>query len=172
MTAVRSGCATPGGGAGRRALVAVLAAALGLVGGALAKQAIAKDRGADGSFEKRVSSHFVLYQDVDIDRTSGLRGTRHFENQVLETLEAAYDRLDHYLALQPSRSMYVVIYDPQIFDHHFARMFRFSAAGFYSGTIHVRGDVRVNAALIRTLHHELAHYLGFDEDEMAPMDLA
>lgn len=26
--------------------------------------------------------------------------------------------------------------------------------------------------IARTLHHELAHYLGFDEDEMAPMDLA
>ena len=51
----------------------------------------------------------------------------------------------------------MVIYDAGIFDHHFGGMFRFQAAGFYSGTIHVRGDVRVDAALTRTLHHELVH---------------
>ena len=141
-----------GGGVELRVRWSALAAAL--VAGVLATEVGAKDRGADGSFEKRVSSHFALYQDVDIDRTSGLRGSRNFENQVLETLEAAYDRLDHYLALRPSRRMDVVIYDPQIFDQHFAGMFRFAAAGFYSGTIHVRGGVRVDAALIRTLHHE------------------
>jgi hypothetical protein len=122
-----------------------------------AAPAAAKNRGADGNFEKRVSSHFALYQDVDIDRSSGFRGSRRFENQVLETLESAYDRLDQQLALRPSRRMDVVIYDPQIFDHHFGGMFRFQAAGFYSGTIHVRGNVRVDAALTRTLHHELVH---------------
>lgn len=30
----------------------------------------------------------------------------------------------------------------------------------------------LHAEIARTLHHELAHYLGFDEEEMAPMDLA
>lgn len=144
-----------GGGVELRVRWSALAAAL--VAGVLATEVGAKDRGADGSFEKRVSSHFALYQDVDIDRTSGLRGSRNFENQVLETLEAAYDRLDHYLALRPSRRLDVVIYDPQIFDQQFAGMFRFAAAGFYSGTIHVRGNVRVDAALIRTLHHEVVH---------------
>jgi hypothetical protein len=123
----------------------------------LLNPAAAKNRGADGTFEKRVSSHFVLYQDVDIDRSSGFRGSRRFENQVLETLESAYDRLDQQLSLRPARRIDVVIYDPRIFDHHFGGLFRFSAAGFYSGTIHVRGDVQVDAALIRTLHHELVH---------------
>ena len=51
----------------------------------------AKNRGADGHFEKRESSHFVLYQDVDIDRTSGFHGSRRFESRVLDTLEEAYD---------------------------------------------------------------------------------
>ncbi len=124
---------------------------------AFASPAAAKDRGADGTFEKRVSSHFVLYQDVDIDRSSGFRGSRRFENQVLKTLESAYDRLDQQLSLRPARRIDVVIYDAGIFDHHFGGMFRFQAAGFYSGTIHVRGDVRVDAALTRTLHHELVH---------------
>ncbi len=130
---------------------------VGLLCTTLADPASAKNRGADGTFEKRVSSHFVLYQDVDIDRSSGFRGSRRFENRVLETLESAYDRLEQQLSLRPPRRMDVVIYDPQIFDHHFAAMFRFRAAGFYSGTIHVRGDVLLDAALIRTLHHELVH---------------
>jgi hypothetical protein len=117
----------------------------------------ARDRGADGHFEKRESSHFVLYQDVDIDRTSGLRGSRNFENQVLDTLEQAYDDLDRSLGLRPSRPIDVVIYDPSVFDAQFAGAFRFAAAGFYSGTIHVRGDTVVRAPLVRTLHHELVH---------------
>lgn len=124
---------------------------------AIAGAAGARDRGADGSFEKRTSSHFVLYQDVDIDRTSGLRGSRNFENQVLETLESAYDLLDETLALRPNRKIDVVVYDPQLFDSEFAGMFRFAAAGFYSGTIYIRGDVLVTQALVQTLHHELVH---------------
>ena len=43
-----------------------LGAALGLL---LAAGAGAADRGADGRFDKRSSSHFVLYQDVDIDES-------------------------------------------------------------------------------------------------------
>lgn len=140
-----------------RACAAVLLIAAGALAAALAGTAHARNRGADGSFEKRTSSHFVLYQDVDIDRTSGLRGSRNFENQVLDTLESAYDLLDSYLALRPRRKMDVVIYDPGLFDAQFAGLFRFPAAGFYSGTIHVRGDVRVTQALVRTLHHELVH---------------
>ena len=115
------------------------------------------DRGADGEFEKRTSSHFVLFQDVDIDETSGFHGSRRFENGVLEVLEAAYDRLDQFLGLRPRRPITVVIYDPEIFDQQFAGLFRFSAAGFYSGKIHIRGDTEVHTPLIRVLHHELVH---------------
>jgi hypothetical protein len=119
--------------------------------------ASAFDRGADGEFEKRTSSHFVLFQDVDIDETSGFHGSRRFENEVLEVLEAAYDRLDHFLGLRPRRPITVVIYDPAIFDQQFYGLFRFSAAGFYSGKIHIRGDTEVHYPLIRVLHHELVH---------------
>jgi hypothetical protein len=114
-------------------------------------------RGADGKFEKRVSSHFILWQDVAIDRTSGFRGTRRFEKKVLAVLEEAYDRLDDELRLEPARKMEVIVYDPQIFDLTFAGRFGFSAAGFYSGSIHVRGGTIVSERLVRTLHHELVH---------------
>jgi hypothetical protein len=113
--------------------------------------------GADGRFEKRESSHFVLYQDVDIDETGGLRGSRRFEQQVLEALEGGYDQLDRYLGLRPSRKVEVVVYDPAIFDREFSGLFRFAAAGFYSGIIRVRGDVRFTEQLSRVLHHELVH---------------
>lgn len=136
------------------ALVVVAAVASGLL---VSSASGARDRGADGHFEKRTSSHFVLYQDVDIDRTSGLRGSRNFENQVLKTLEQAYDQLDGVLGLRPERRLDVVIHDPGLFDAEFAGIFRFQAAGFYSGTIHVRGDTVVRAPLIRTLYHELVH---------------
>lgn len=123
----------------------------------VAEPVLAKNRGADGNFEKRVSSHFVLFQDVDIDRTSGFYGSRRFENEVLETLESAYDALDDLLGLRPPRRIEVRIWDPAIFDQEFAGLFRFSAAGFYSGTIHIRGDAELKPALVRTLHHELVH---------------
>lgn len=122
-----------------------------------------KNRGADGKFEKRESSHFVLYQDVDIDRTSGFHGSRRFENQVLETLESAYDQLDDLLGLRPSRRLEVMVYDPGIFDANFAGVFRFTAAGFYNGTIYIRGDTQLRGPLIRTLHHELVH-AAFDAE--------
>ena len=134
---------------------AVLVAALLTLSSGL--DATARNRGADGKFEKRVSSHFALYQDVAIDRTSGLRGSRHFENQVLATLESAYRDLDELLSLRPRRRIDVVVYDPQIFDDQYGGLFRFSAAGFYSGRIHIRGDTQVRAPLVRTLHHELVH---------------
>ena len=50
-----------------------------------------------------------------------------------------------------------MIYDPAIFDRQFAGLFRFAAAGFYSGIIRVRGDVRFTTALSRVLYHELVH---------------
>jgi len=123
----------------------------------LAASGQALARGADGDFEKRSSSHFVLYQDVDIDETSGLRGSRRFEQQVLATLERAYDELDALLGLRPRPPLSVTVYDPGIFDQRFAGLFRFPAAGFYGQAIHVRGDVRLRVGLVRTLHHELVH---------------
>ena len=122
-----------------------------------AASAPAADRGADGRFEKRTSSNFVLYQDVDIDETGGLRGSRRFEQLVLEELERAYDRLDGFLALRPPRRIEVLVYDPAIFDANFGRLFRFQAAGFYGGVIRIRGSTQLTVELGRVLHHELVH---------------
>ena len=127
----------------------------------MAGSAWAAGRGADGKFETRTSSHFVLHQDVDIDEAGGLRGSRRFEQQVLAELERAYDRLDLLLGLRPPRRIEVVIYDPVVFDDHFRGLFRFSAAGFYHGVIRIRGTTRVTVQLSQVLHHELAH-AGFD----------
>jgi hypothetical protein len=134
--------------------VIAVAFCLGLL---LPSAAAAADRGADGEFDKRSSSHFVLYQDVDIDQTHGLRGSRRFEDQVLGVLESAYDELDQRLGLRPRRPLTVVVYDPGVFDARFVGLFRFPIAGFYGGTIHVRGDDRVTESLFRVLHHELVH---------------
>lgn len=134
-------------------------AALGPVGGV----ADAFDRGADGEFEKRASSHFVLYQDVDIDETSGLRGSRRFEQQVLETLEAAYAEADARLGLRPERPITVVVYDPDVFDAEFTGLFRFPVAGFYGGRVHIRGDTLLHEQLVRVLHHEHVH-AAFDAE--------
>jgi hypothetical protein len=148
-------------GAGRSRLGGYWRAALGisllpalLVGAA---SPAAAGRGADGHYEKRESSHFVLFQDVDIDQSAGLRGSRRFEQQVLETLERAYDLLDSRLGMRPGRPITVVIHDPAIFVAQFSGLFRFPAAGFYGGTIHIRGDTVVSEQLIRVLHHELVH---------------
>jgi hypothetical protein len=119
--------------------------------------ASAFDRGADGKFDTRSSSHFVLYQDVDIDETGGFYGTRRFEQQILEDLERAYERLDDLLGLRPPRKIDVVVYDPERFDRQFAGLFRFPAAGFYHGVIRVRGDTMLHEELSRVLRHELVH---------------
>jgi hypothetical protein len=121
------------------------------------------DSGADGQFERRDSFHFILYQDVDLDESSGLRGSRHFEQQILQELEGAYDRLDELLKLRPERKIDVYVWDAGIFAERFQGLFRFPAAGFYGGAIHVRGDERVTPALIRVLHHELVH-AAFDAE--------
>ena len=123
----------------------------------VAPAATARGRGADGKFEKRESSHFVLFQDVDIDESGGLRGSRRFEQDLLSTLEKGYERLDQLLGLRPPRKIQVVVYDPQIFDEQFAWRFRFPAAGFYQGVIRIRGDNRLSWQLSRVLHHELVH---------------
>lgn len=145
----------------RRVLRRSLGALVGM--GLLAAAASAWDRGADGEFEKRTSSHFVLYQDVDIDETSGLRGSRRFEQQVLATLESAYAEADARLGLRPDRPITVVVYDPDVFDAEFAGRFRFPVAGFYGGTVHVRGAALMNEHLARVLHHEHVH-AAFDAE--------
>ncbi len=129
-------------------LVAALGPASGVAG---------SDRGADGRFDKRVSSHFVLFQDVDIDRTGGLHGSRRFEQQVLDALEQGYDLLGDALGLRPEGKIQVLVYDPVIFDQQFGGLFRFAAAGFYQGVIRVRGNTVVHTGLVRVLNHELVH---------------
>ena len=51
----------------------------------------------------------------------------------------------------------------KIFDQRFAGLFRFPAAGFYGGTIHIRGDTAVTDRLVRVLYHELVH-AAFDAE--------
>lgn len=114
-------------------------------------------QGADGEFEVRTSSHFILHQDVDIDESGGFHGSRRFEQQLLAVLENAYERLDQLLGLRPDRKLHVVVYDPWIFDQQFAGRFRFPAAGFYHGVIRIRGATEVTVNLQRVLHHELVH---------------
>ena len=121
------------------------------------------DRGADGDFERRDSFHFTLYQDVDIDRSSGFSGSRRFEQEVLDRLEEAFDRLDRILDLRPEDKLVVYVWDPALFDARYAGLFRFPAAGFYGGSIHIRGDTRVTRELVRVLHHELVH-AAFDAE--------
>ena len=114
-------------------------------------------QGADGDFQQRTSSHFVLYQDVAIDESGGFHGSRRFEQEVLRVLEAAYDALERLLDLRAGERIEVVIYDPALFDQEFRGLFRFPAAGFYHGVIRIRGDVAVTQQLSRVLHHELVH---------------
>jgi hypothetical protein len=113
--------------------------------------------GADGHFEQRRSTHFVLREDVAIDRRTGPQGAKRFEHDVLEVLESGYDLLDDVLGLRPRRRIDVEIYDPAIFDQRFAALLPFPAAGFYGGVIRVRGDVQVTEQLTKTLLHELVH---------------
>jgi hypothetical protein len=123
----------------------------------------ANGSGADGSFERRESFHFTLYQDVAIDEYGGFNGSRRFEQDLLKQLEDAFDRLDRILGLRPERKLDVHVWDPELFDRRFAGLFRFPAAGFYGGSIHVRGDTQVTPALVQVLHHELVH-AAFDAE--------
>jgi hypothetical protein len=116
-----------------------------------------RDRGVDGHFSHRRSSHFVLYQDVAIERYSGPFGSRQFERDVLEVLEESYDELARALGVRPLRPVEVVVYDPAVFDGQFARLFGFRAAGFYHGVIRIRGGTRISTELLRTLRHEYVH---------------
>lgn len=113
--------------------------------------------GADGTFSERRSSHFQLLQDVDIDRSSGLRGSRRFEQDVLKVLESAYAQLGDQLSIRPRTRFSVLIYDAAVFDARFGGRFGFRAAGFFDGAVHVRGSTRVDGRLVGTLHHEYTH---------------
>lgn len=132
---------------------------LALVAALAASQAVALDRGdgADGRFETRRSSHFVLHQDVDLDDYHGPGGALAFERAVLAVLEDGHDALDARLGIRAPRPLDVHVWDPALFDARFAGLFRFPAAGFYGGAVHVRGDVALTRALRGTLHHELVH---------------
>jgi hypothetical protein len=130
----------------------LLALVLMLPGGGLAR-----DRGVDGHFSHRRSSHFVLYQDVGIEQYSGRFGSRRFEQDVLEVLEDAYDRVSRALGVRPRRPIEVVVYDPKVFDAQFARLFGFRAAGFYHGVIRLQAGTRISTELVRTLQHEYVH---------------
>ncbi len=123
----------------------------------LAEPGVAGQRGADGKFSERKSRHFLLLQDVAIDRYSGANGIRQFERSVLATLENAHDSVRNVLGIGPSNRIQVQIFDPDLFDQRFASLFRFRAAGFYNGVIHVRGNTVVDGRLVRTLHHEYLH---------------
>jgi hypothetical protein len=122
-----------------------------------AAPASARDRGADGRFDARSSSHFDLLQDADIDETSGFHGSRRFEERILGELEQSFVRLGDLLGLRPGRRIQVQVFDAGIFDANFAPYFRFPAAGFYAGVIRVRAGTQVDHALVRCLRHELVH---------------
>jgi hypothetical protein len=117
----------------------------------------ARDEGADGVFSERKSLHFVLLQDVDIDQRTGVRGSRRFESDLLEVLEAAHDRVGKLLGVRPRGPIRVVVYDDADFERRFGRHFRFRAAGFFDGAIHVRAATEIEPRLVRTLHHEYVH---------------
>jgi hypothetical protein len=141
---LRSACVAP-------AAVAIVLFALG------SGPAAARSGGADGRFDRRTSRHFVLYEDVGIDHQTGPNGSRQFERTLLAALEDGYAQLDDLLGLRPRRPIEVCVYAAADFDAHFGARFRFPAAGFYGGTINVRGRPVVTEGLVDTLHHELLH---------------
>jgi len=112
---------------------------------------------ADRGFDRDRSSHFVLYQDADTAHRTGDNGSKNFDREVLQSLEAAHERLAKLLDLVPRRSITVVVYDPQVFDRDFGAVLPFPAAGFYQGVIRVRGLARVTPDLEQVLHHEYVH---------------
>lgn len=122
-----------------------------------ANAAQARDRGADGKWSSRRSSHFELHQDVALDRYSGPAGSRAFEVAVLATLESAHDRVREGIGIDPRVRVQVFVYDPGVFDASFSERFGFRAAGFWDGAIHLRGGTQLDARLVGTLVHEYTH---------------
>jgi hypothetical protein len=123
----------------------------------LALAAHGAERGADGNFETRRSSHFLLLQDVAIDGYTGAHGSRRFEQDVLEVLERAWREVNDALGISPRGRTRVVVYDAAVYDAEFARRFGFRSAGFFDGVVHVRSGVAVDPALEMTLQHEYVH---------------
>ncbi len=124
---------------------------------ALSAPPVRADGGADGEWSERRSLHFVLHQDVGIDTYTGWNGSRRFERSVLEVLEDAHDEVRRILRTAPRERVRVVVWDAELFDRQYAGLFRFRAAGFYDGVIHVRGAETVSPGLTATLHHEFVH---------------
>jgi len=148
---------------GFRIVIAGLCLAGVLVGIFSGSASAIGDRGADGEFERRDSFHFTLYQDVDIDESAGIYGSRKFEQALLQELEGAFDSLDRLLSLRPENKIVVYVWDPALFDREYSGLFRFPAAGFYGGAIHIRGATRITPQLVRVLHHELV-LAAFDSE--------
>ncbi len=113
--------------------------------------------GADGEFSERRSLHFVVHQDVGIDNYTGWNGSRRFERRVLDVLEDAYREVRASLGVAPTRAVQVIVWDPELFERQYDGLFRFQAAGFYDGVVHVRGATNVSAELTATLYHEFVH---------------
>ncbi len=122
-----------------------------------ANAALARDRGADGNWSARRSSHFELFQDVALERYSGPAGSRAFEIAVLAALESAHERVREGIGVDPRARVRVFVYDPAVFDASFSERFGFRAAGFWDGAIQVRGGTQVDARLVGTLVHEYVH---------------
>jgi len=118
---------------------------------------LARDRGADGNWSTRRSSHFELFQDVALARYSGPDGSRAFEIAVLAALESAHERVREGLGVEPRARTRVFVYDPVVFDASYSARFGFRAAGFWDGAIQVRGGTQVDARLVGTLVHEYLH---------------
>jgi hypothetical protein len=123
----------------------------------LAGAARGAERGVDGNFESRRSSHFVLLQDVAIDGYTGARGSRRFERDVLAVLEQAWRDVSDALGIEPRGRTRVVVYDAGVYDREFARLFQFRSAGFFDGAVHVRAGTAVDQPLASTLQHEYVH---------------
>ncbi len=111
----------------------------------------------DSEFSERRSLHFVLQQNVGIEDYTGWNGSRRFEQRVLDVLEDAHDEVGNSLRVAPRGDVSVVVWDPDVFERQYDGLFRFRAAGFYNGVIHIRGAQTVSANLVRTLHHEFVH---------------
>ena len=113
--------------------------------------------GADGHFEQRRSTHFLLREDVAIDRRTGPQGAKRFEHDVLAVLEAATTCSTTRSACGRADASKWRCTIRRSSTSASPRCFPFPAAGFYGGVIRVRGDVQVTPRLASTLHHELVH---------------
>jgi hypothetical protein len=111
---------------------------------ALVLPGTAHARGSGGEFEQRRSPHFVLQQDAVTNERGGFRGSRRFEQQLLEELERAYDALDEWLALRPKRRIDVVVYDADRFDAEFAGRFRLPRGGLLIRVTAVRAPPKLD----------------------------